>query len=456
MLSKLTTDMANISKLPTTVVGQAATLKAEFDKAGNEQIKTYINDTLTTEIDTEITNINNGLTDHKNDKNNPHDVTKSQVELGNVDNVKQATKEEFDLHTSNKGNPHEVKKAQLGLGSVEDGAQINIIEDVKVNNTSLNIVEKAVNIPIDSYINNLFKSVSYSSSDGKMTFTAYNNSITVIDLPLELIVSDGHYESGQIILTLANGDTIDIPIGDLISELYTKDEVDILLSNYFTKAETNSALALKVDKVTSKGLSTNDFTTTEKNKLSNLRIIDLGIKKLSALEQYTTDEMYIVYLDGYDYAIMSVDERDGRVYQTFFFLGVKTTTMGKMFYRIKDGGVWGNLNYKGTVSVEDFTTALKTKLTDLPTNTTLNTSLSTKVDKTHQNLLTQNIKGTTQSIAFNDDDSVYKIHHKTGGIVIREDIFTYTNNLITEVRTLNTLETITFKYHLDTLETEVI
>ena len=215
------------------------------------------------------------------------------------------------------------------MGSVEDGAQINIIEDVKVNNTSLNIVEKAVNIPIDSYINNLFKSVSYSSSDGKMTFTAYNNSITVIDLPLELIVSDGHYESGQIILTLANGDTIDIPIGDLISELYTKDEVDILLSNYFTKAETNSALALKVDKVTSKGLSTNDFTTTEKNKLSNLRIIDLGIKKLSALEQYTTDEMYIVYLDGYDYAIMSVDERDGRVYQTFFLPRGKNDNNGE-------------------------------------------------------------------------------------------------------------------------------
>ena len=45
--------------------------------------------------------LNSALTAHINKVDNPHAVTKSQVGLGNVDNVKQATKSEFDTHTGN-------------------------------------------------------------------------------------------------------------------------------------------------------------------------------------------------------------------------------------------------------------------------------------------------------------------------------------------------------------------
>lgn len=38
------------------------------------------------------------LAAHKNDMNNPHNTTKAQVGLGNVDNVKQAAKKDFDQH----------------------------------------------------------------------------------------------------------------------------------------------------------------------------------------------------------------------------------------------------------------------------------------------------------------------------------------------------------------------
>lgn len=55
------------------------------------------------------------------------------------------------------------------------------------------------------------------------------------------------------------------------------------LSNYYTKSETDTKLAAKasktelntkVDKVTGKGLSTNDYTTVEKNKLASLSNYD--------------------------------------------------------------------------------------------------------------------------------------------------------------------------------------
>ena len=43
------------------------------------------------------------------------------------------------------------------------------------------------------------------------------------------------------------------------------------LSDYYTKAQTNNLLGGKVDKETGKGLSTNDYTTAEKEKLAGLQ-----------------------------------------------------------------------------------------------------------------------------------------------------------------------------------------
>ena len=49
---------------------------------------------------------------------------------------------------------------------------------------------------------------------------------------------------------------------------------DVDLSNYYTKAETDSKVSGKVDKITGKGLSTNDYTTAEKSKLASLSNYD--------------------------------------------------------------------------------------------------------------------------------------------------------------------------------------
>lgn len=46
------------------------------------------------------------------------------------------------------------------------------------------------------------------------------------------------------------------------------------LSNYYTKNETDTKLNTKVDKVSGKGLSTNDYTSAEKNKLASLTNYD--------------------------------------------------------------------------------------------------------------------------------------------------------------------------------------
>ena len=49
-------------------------------------------------VDDEIEPVAQGLSEHVDDTDNPHGVTKAQVGLSNVDNVKQAPKSEFDAH----------------------------------------------------------------------------------------------------------------------------------------------------------------------------------------------------------------------------------------------------------------------------------------------------------------------------------------------------------------------
>ncbi|WP_305961046.1 hypothetical protein [Bacillus safensis] len=56
----------------------------------------------TSEVTAALKVLSNEITTHSNAKNNPHAVTKSQVGLGNVDNIKQASKADFDSHVGDK------------------------------------------------------------------------------------------------------------------------------------------------------------------------------------------------------------------------------------------------------------------------------------------------------------------------------------------------------------------
>lgn len=61
--------------------------------------------------------------EHAAKTDNPHKVTKAQVGLSNVDNVKQAAKTDLDNHVGNTENPHAVTKAQVGLSNVDNVKQ---------------------------------------------------------------------------------------------------------------------------------------------------------------------------------------------------------------------------------------------------------------------------------------------------------------------------------------------
>ena len=68
----------------------------------------------------------------------------------------------------------------------------------------------------------------------------------------------------------------------------------------------------------------------------------------------------------------------------------------------------------------------------------------------------ENIPGTTQTILFDANGNVQSVTHKnSSNIAIRTDVFTFTDNSITEVRTLNTGESLTIVTNLVTLVTTV-
>lgn len=129
----------------------------------------------------------------------------------------------------------------------------------------LDSVPTPSNIVVIDNISSLFKSVSYNSANGVLTFTQYNDTIVTVDLPLELIVSSGHYDSDtkSIILVLANQETITIPVSDLVNEYYA-DNTTLELKQVNGKLTFNVKDGVFVKAQTGKGLSTNDYSTLEK------------------------------------------------------------------------------------------------------------------------------------------------------------------------------------------------
>jgi len=144
------------------------------------------------------------------------------------------------------------------LAGIESGAQANIIEQISVNGVPAQVdANKNVNLTI---LLEAGVKLTYVGATGVLSLLDEdNNVLSSADLPLELLIQRGYYDSTNknIVLVLANQDTIVIPVADILNGVATQDWVNLQLQNY-------------VQKQSGKGLSTNDFTNEYKEKVDNM------------------------------------------------------------------------------------------------------------------------------------------------------------------------------------------
>lgn len=92
-----------------------------------------------------------------------------------------------------------------------------------------------------------------------------------VDLPLETMVVDGSYDDStkSLILILNNGNTITIPVADLVSGLINETQLATILADYATKAE----LSLKQD-TSNLVVEINDTTPSDTKYPSEKAVVD--------------------------------------------------------------------------------------------------------------------------------------------------------------------------------------
>lgn len=75
-----------------------------------------------------------------------------------------------------------------------------------------------------------FRAVTYNAVNGVLSFERVNGSVLNVDLPLELLIKSGYYEDEtmSLVLVLANGEEIKIPVAELVNSYYA-DETSLTL-----------------------------------------------------------------------------------------------------------------------------------------------------------------------------------------------------------------------------------
>ena len=136
------------------------------------------------------------------------------------------------------------------LTNIAANAQVNVIEGVQLNGVNQAVTDKKVNIDLSGYalksdLNTVYKYKGSKANEAALP--ASGNEVgdvwNVEDTGANFAWTGSEWDS----------------LGGTVS-----------LSGYATVAAMNAALENKVDKVSGKGLSTNDYTTAEKEKLAGL------------------------------------------------------------------------------------------------------------------------------------------------------------------------------------------
>lgn len=245
---------------------KAADIKKAFYQSqtdSNTSIIASIN-RIVGEANIEIQASRSSVATHEAKKDNPHNVSKEQVGLSNVDNtsdldkpVSTATQQaintltlRFQGHQNSTANPHNITKFQVGLGNCDNTSDmekpvsyrqqealdqkvnsVDIVDDCNTEDSTKPVsarqakllAERFDELP-ENYATEV--DVSYNAANGHITFFLKDNygnvlSQKTIDLPLELVLatSGSYCAGGTLYLKLANGEFLEVDVSNLIASV---------------------------------------------------------------------------------------------------------------------------------------------------------------------------------------------------------------------------------------------
>lgn len=252
------------------------------------------------------------------------------------------------------------------LAGVASGSQVNVIESIKRNGTALAVTDKAVDISVPTKTSDITNDSGYITisdvPDGAAASTTTPKMDGTATVGTETAFARGDH--------IHPSDTTRVPTSRKVAGHALTDDVtlvkgDVGLGNVDNTSDANkpistaqqTALDGKVDKVTGKGLSTNDYTTAEKTKLAG---IDEGAKRVT-LDGTTLTGVYWGIADDDVTGIIVFNGANGHA------LSALTEESALSILNDKVDKVTGK-----DLSTNDYTTAEKTKLAGIATGAEVN------------------------------------------------------------------------------------
>ena len=185
----------------------------------------------------------------------------------------------------------------------------------------------------------------------------------------------------------------------------------------------NTAGAAQVAAIEDKGEETLESIPSDYTNLSNT------VANLSSAIDDKIDEPSA---DGSAGQVLATDGEGGRYWKTVSGGSSGTSDYTDLTNKPQIGGV----TLAGNKSLNDLGIASSSALGTLTVE---------------EKLLRSELPGTTVTVTFDSNDNPSTITHSVNSTEIRTDVFTWTENSVTEVRTLSSGESITIETNLETL-----
>lgn len=179
---------------------------------------------------------------------------------------------------------------------VAEGGEPNVITSIKVNGTAQTISDKSVNITVPTKVSALTNDSEFQTkANVSSAITTAIAGLSTLSFKKVTVLPTVDAAEANVIYLYKNATTSHYDLYAKVdgeTELQLLDDTTVNLDGYVKTADTtsllapyakttdvNANLAKKVDAVSGKGLSTNDYTTDEKNKLAGVKT---GANKVEA------------------------------------------------------------------------------------------------------------------------------------------------------------------------------